>query len=193
MAKRVRQRQPEESLVPRLVIQPWGQQPLCSPPRKSRSFATRCSRKERRGNQQLNERGEPYGDLTGKLRLDPGKLDELKSIYEQALEAMKHNEPDARAAHCYVSEKDNALYVRDEFKDAAALACTRAAPRPAISHSCLCVFVKVTARRNLRAPSPGVWRPPKQCPRAPVTPGFGRRSAVLPATCRSGLRRLASL
>ena len=51
----------------------------------------------------------------------PGKLDELKSIYEQVTEAMKQNEPDAQAVHCYVSEKDNALYVRDEFKDAAAL------------------------------------------------------------------------
>mgnify|MGYP001811671843 CR=1 FL=1 len=51
----------------------------------------------------------------------PGKLNELKSIYEQVLEAMKQNEPDAQAAHCYVSEKDNALYVRDEFKDAGAL------------------------------------------------------------------------
>ena len=51
----------------------------------------------------------------------PGKLDELRSIYEKVLEAMEQNEPDAPAAHCYVSEKDNALYVRDEFKDAAAL------------------------------------------------------------------------
>ncbi len=51
----------------------------------------------------------------------PGKLDELRSIYEQVTEAMKQNEPDAQAVHCYVSEKDNALYVRDEFKDAAAL------------------------------------------------------------------------
>ena len=38
-----------------------------------------------------------------------------------AAEATKQNEPDAQAVHCYVSEKDNALYVRDEFKDAAAL------------------------------------------------------------------------
>ena len=51
----------------------------------------------------------------------PGKLDELRSIYEQVIEAMEQNEPDAQAAQCYVSEKDNALYVRDEFKDAAAL------------------------------------------------------------------------
>lgn len=51
----------------------------------------------------------------------PGKLQELTSIYQQVLDGMKQNEPDADAAHCYVSESDNALYVRDEFKDAAAL------------------------------------------------------------------------
>ena len=51
----------------------------------------------------------------------PGKLDELRSIYEQVTEVMRENEPDAQAVHCYTSEKDNALYVRDEFKDAAAL------------------------------------------------------------------------
>ena len=57
-----------------------------------------------------------------KWTAQPGKLAELKSIYEDVTEAMKQNEPDAQAVHCYVSEKDNALYVRDEFKDAAALA-----------------------------------------------------------------------
>lgn len=51
----------------------------------------------------------------------PGKLDELKSIYAQVTDAMKENEPGAEAVHCYVSEKENALYVRDEFADAAAL------------------------------------------------------------------------
>ena len=51
----------------------------------------------------------------------PGKLDELKSIYAQVTEAMKQNEPDAEAVHCFISEKDNALDVRDEFKDAAAV------------------------------------------------------------------------
>ncbi len=56
-----------------------------------------------------------------KWTANQGKLGELKSIYEQVTEAMKQNEPDAEAVHCYVSEKDNALYVRDEFKDAAAL------------------------------------------------------------------------
>jgi quinol monooxygenase YgiN len=56
-----------------------------------------------------------------KWTANPGKLDELRSIYGQVLEAMRQNEPDAQAVHCYVSEKDNALYVRDEFNDAAAL------------------------------------------------------------------------
>ena len=56
-----------------------------------------------------------------KWTAQPGKLDELKSIYAEVTEAMKQNEPDAQAVHCYVSEKDNALYVRDEFKDAAAM------------------------------------------------------------------------
>ena len=51
----------------------------------------------------------------------PSKLDELKSIYKDVLEAMNENEPDAQGAHCYISEKDNAVYVRDVFKDAAAL------------------------------------------------------------------------
>lgn len=51
----------------------------------------------------------------------PGKLDELKGIYGQVTEAMRNNEPDALAVHCYASEEENALYVRDEFKNAAAL------------------------------------------------------------------------
>ncbi len=51
----------------------------------------------------------------------PGKLDELTSIYAQVTEAMKQNEPGAEAVHCYVSDQEGALYVRDDFKDAAAL------------------------------------------------------------------------
>ncbi len=51
----------------------------------------------------------------------PGMLDELKSIYGQVTEAMRQNEPDAEAVHCYVSEEENALYVRDEFRDAGAV------------------------------------------------------------------------
>jgi len=51
----------------------------------------------------------------------PGKLDELAKIYGEVTEAMRANEPDAQAVHCYVSKEENALYVRDEFKDAGAL------------------------------------------------------------------------
>ncbi len=51
----------------------------------------------------------------------PDKLDELTSIYAEVTEAMKQNEPGAEAVHIYVSQQENALYVRDEFTDAAAL------------------------------------------------------------------------
>lgn len=56
-----------------------------------------------------------------KWTAQPGKLDELKSIYARVTDAMEQNEPGAEAVHVYVSEQDNALYVRDEFADAAAL------------------------------------------------------------------------
>ncbi len=51
----------------------------------------------------------------------PGKLDELASIYAGVTDQMERNEPGAEAVHVYVSEQDNALYVRDEFADAAAM------------------------------------------------------------------------
>ena len=56
-----------------------------------------------------------------KWTAQPGKLDELASIYREVTEAMEANEPDAKAVHIYVSEQDNAVYVRDEFKDAGAM------------------------------------------------------------------------
>ena len=56
-----------------------------------------------------------------KWTAQPGKLGELTSIYEDVTEAMQQNEPGAEAVHIYVSEDENALYVRDEFADAAAL------------------------------------------------------------------------
>ncbi|MGI9621282.1 MAG: putative quinol monooxygenase [Acidimicrobiales bacterium] len=49
------------------------------------------------------------------------KLPELTAIYQQVTDAMEANEPGAEAVHVYVSEEDNALYVRDEFTDAGAL------------------------------------------------------------------------
>lgn len=51
----------------------------------------------------------------------PGKLGDLKSIYSDVTNAMQQNEPGAQAVHCYISEAENALYVRDEFADASAL------------------------------------------------------------------------
>ncbi len=51
----------------------------------------------------------------------PGKLAELTSIYRDVTAAMERDEPGAEAVHIYVSEDENALYVRDEFADAAAV------------------------------------------------------------------------
>ncbi len=51
----------------------------------------------------------------------PGKLDDLTAIYRDVTNAMQENEPGAEAVHVYVSEQDNALYVRDEFADAGAV------------------------------------------------------------------------
>ena len=51
----------------------------------------------------------------------PGNLDKLAEIYSQVTEQMKENEPGAEAVHVFVSEAENAVYVRDEFVDAAAM------------------------------------------------------------------------
>ena len=56
-----------------------------------------------------------------KWTANPGKLDELVAIYADVTKAMEENEPGAEAVHCYASEAENALYVRDEFKDANAV------------------------------------------------------------------------
>jgi quinol monooxygenase YgiN len=56
-----------------------------------------------------------------KWTAQPGKLEELASIYSDVTDAMEANEPGAEAVHIYVSEVENALYVRDEFQDAAAM------------------------------------------------------------------------
>ena len=56
-----------------------------------------------------------------KWTAQPGKLDELTAIYRDVTAAMEQNEPGAEAVHAYVSEADNALYVRDEFADAGAV------------------------------------------------------------------------
>ena len=51
-----------------------------------------------------------------------GQLDTLTSIYQLVAEAMKANEPGAETVHVYASVAEQALYVRDEFTDADALA-----------------------------------------------------------------------
>ena len=71
-----------------------------------------------------------------KWTANPGKLDELTSTYAKVTEAMEQNEPGAEVVHCYVSEKENALYVRDEFQDAAALGFHLQTPRKATSRIC---------------------------------------------------------
>ena len=50
-----------------------------------------------------------------------GKLEELTAIYKSVTESMEQNEPGATAVHIYVSEAENAVYVRDEFADASAM------------------------------------------------------------------------
>lgn len=51
----------------------------------------------------------------------PGQLDTLINIYKGVTDAMNVNEPGALAVHVYVSEAENAIYVRDEFVDANAV------------------------------------------------------------------------
>ena len=51
----------------------------------------------------------------------PGNLDKLAEIYSRVTEQMKQNEPGAEAVHVFISESENAVYVRDEFVDAGAM------------------------------------------------------------------------
>lgn len=52
----------------------------------------------------------------------PGQLETLMGIYRQVTDQMKANEPGATEVQVYVSKAENALYVRDEFAHAGALA-----------------------------------------------------------------------
>lgn len=51
----------------------------------------------------------------------PEKLGQLQAIYEGVTDEMQANEPGATEVQIYVSEDENAIYVRDEFADAAAM------------------------------------------------------------------------
>ncbi len=52
---------------------------------------------------------------------NPGRFDELKSIYEDVFRQMEANEPDALRMECYFAEESNQVIVHDVFKDGAAL------------------------------------------------------------------------
>lgn len=52
----------------------------------------------------------------------PGQLAALTEMYAGVTAAMEANEPDATNVHVYASEEENALYVRDEFACADAVA-----------------------------------------------------------------------
>jgi quinol monooxygenase YgiN len=56
-----------------------------------------------------------------KWTAQPGKLDELTTIYQAVTDAMEQNEPGAETVHVYASAEENAIYVRDEFVDADAM------------------------------------------------------------------------
>lgn len=51
----------------------------------------------------------------------PGKLDELKKMYEEVYKSMKENEPDSLKMECYFADDENAIIVHDLFKDGEAL------------------------------------------------------------------------
>ena len=51
----------------------------------------------------------------------PGKLDELKAMYEEVCKAMKDNEPDSLKMETYFADEENAIIVHDLFKDGNAL------------------------------------------------------------------------
>ena len=56
-----------------------------------------------------------------KWTANPGKAEELKSIYEDVEKQMKETEPGALKVDCYFDETTGVLMVADFFKDAAAL------------------------------------------------------------------------
>ena len=51
----------------------------------------------------------------------PGKLDELKAMYQDVFVAMRDNEPDSLKMECYFADEENAIIVHDVFKDGDAL------------------------------------------------------------------------
>ena len=56
-----------------------------------------------------------------KWTANPGKSEELKSIYREVEKQMQETEPNALKVDCYFDESTNVLIVYDLFKDGAAL------------------------------------------------------------------------
>lgn len=56
-----------------------------------------------------------------KWTANPGKAEELKSIYKEVEKQMQETEPHALKVDCYFDERTNVLIVYDLFKDGAAL------------------------------------------------------------------------
>ena len=56
-----------------------------------------------------------------KWTANPGKFDELKTIYQQVRKEMEANEPGTLMMQCYYDEEQSTLIVNDLFKDGAAL------------------------------------------------------------------------
>lgn len=52
---------------------------------------------------------------------NPGKLDELKSIYENVFKEMEDNEPGTLRMECYYDDELGQVIVHDVFEDGAAL------------------------------------------------------------------------
>ena len=64
----------------------------------------------------------PAGITAGyKWTANPGQLGALTDTYRSVTDAMEANEPGATNVHVYESPDENAIYVRDEFADAAAM------------------------------------------------------------------------
>ena len=56
-----------------------------------------------------------------KWTANPGKLAELKAMYDQVFNEMRDNEPGTLGMQYYVDEEQNAIIVNDLFQDGAAL------------------------------------------------------------------------
>jgi quinol monooxygenase YgiN len=51
----------------------------------------------------------------------PGKLDDLKAMYNDVFIAMRDNEPDSVKMECYFADEENAIIVHDLFENGDAL------------------------------------------------------------------------